>query len=45
MLSVIGLYSVDDKMINEFRAFGGMIIGRGTQVIGENQPQCPTNST
>jgi hypothetical protein len=29
MLSVLGVYSTDDKMVNEYGAVGGMKIGRG----------------
>jgi hypothetical protein len=27
-------------MLDEYGAFGGMRIGRGTDVLGENLPQC-----
>jgi hypothetical protein len=27
-------------MIDEYGAFGGMRIGGGTEVLGENLPQC-----
>jgi hypothetical protein len=27
-------------MIDEYGAFGGMRMGRGTEVLGENLPQC-----
>jgi hypothetical protein len=30
-LSVLGLYSVDDRMINGYGADGGMRIGRGNR--------------
>jgi hypothetical protein len=30
-LSIPGLYSVDDKIINEYGAVGGMEIGKGNQ--------------
>jgi hypothetical protein len=33
-----GLYSVDDGMINECGAVGGMRIGRGSEVLEENLP-------
>jgi hypothetical protein len=33
MLSVLGLYSVNDRMINECGTVGGMKIGRQTKVL------------
>jgi hypothetical protein len=29
MISILGVHSVDDAMINDWRAVGGMTIGRG----------------
>jgi hypothetical protein len=39
VLSVSRLDSVDDKMINEYGAVGGMRIGRGKEVMEYNLPQ------
>jgi hypothetical protein len=39
ILSVSGLYTVNDKRSNENVAVGGMRIGRETEVLGENLPQ------
>jgi hypothetical protein len=41
MLSVSGLYSVDDKMINEYGAVGGMRIGRGNGITRRKPAQVP----
>jgi hypothetical protein len=38
MLSVLRLYSVDDRMIIECKAVGGMRIGRETEILEENPP-------
>jgi hypothetical protein len=35
MLSVSRLYRVDDRMINEYEAAGGIKIGRTTEVLGD----------
>jgi hypothetical protein len=37
-LSVSWLYSVGDRIINQYGAVGGMIIGRGNRVLGESPP-------
>jgi hypothetical protein len=34
------MYSVVDRMINEYGTIGGMRIGRGAEVLGENMLQC-----
>jgi hypothetical protein len=39
MLSVSRLLSIDDRMINEYGAVGGMRIGKETEVLEENLPQ------
>jgi hypothetical protein len=40
MLSVSRLYSVDDRMINEYGALGGMSTGRGKMKYSEKT--CPS---
>jgi hypothetical protein len=39
-VSVLSLCSVDDKMINECGACGGVSIGKGTEVLGEIMLLC-----
>jgi hypothetical protein len=38
-LSVLRL-RVIDRMINEYEVVGGMRIGKETEILGENLPQC-----
>jgi hypothetical protein len=40
ILSVFSLYTVDDRIVNERGSFSGIRIGRETEVLGENHPQC-----
>jgi hypothetical protein len=35
-----GLYTVDDRMINEYGAVGRVRVARDTAVFRENLPQC-----
>jgi hypothetical protein len=39
-LSVSRLYRINGRMIKKYGAFGGLGIGRGTEVFGENLPHC-----
>jgi hypothetical protein len=39
-LSVSRLCSIDDRVTNEYGAFGGMKMARETEVLGENLPSC-----
>jgi hypothetical protein len=38
MLPVSRAYSVDDRVVNECGAVGGMRIGRRTEILEENPP-------
>jgi hypothetical protein len=41
LLSVLRLYSIDDRMINDYGTVGGRRIGKEKQsVFGENLSQC-----
>jgi hypothetical protein len=41
MISMLGVHSVDDAMINDWRADGGMTIGRGNWSSGRNLTSVP----
>jgi hypothetical protein len=34
------IYSVHERMVNEYGAVGGIRMGRGTEKVGENLPKC-----
>jgi hypothetical protein len=43
-LSVLRLYSVDDRMVNEYGAVGGLKVGRGNRITRRKAallPLCP----
>jgi hypothetical protein len=44
-LSVLRVYCVSNRMINEYGAVRGKRIGKGTEVFGETLPQCHFFST